>query len=170
MKPPPRPHGPSAGAEGAGLDRRPDPAVRAGGADRAGALVLAALGALALAEALRIPDAWLGARLLPAVVGTALLFLAAAHLALPAVEAAWPDPAGGRRAALVFGLLALYVALLAPLGFLASTGLFVLVLLRVLGRFSWATVIGLAVAVALVSQVVFRRWLGMPLPPGILGG
>jgi hypothetical protein len=34
---------------------------------------------------------------------------------------------------------------------------------------SWPRIVGLTVAIAVASDVVFRRWLGMPLPSGPLG-
>jgi hypothetical protein len=124
--------------------------------------VLLGLGALALVEALRIRDDWPGARLLPAVIGLAL--------AGRAVDRpAWPDAAGRRRVGFVFGLLVLYVAGLPSLGFLPATAVFALVLLRALGPFSWTMTGVLAATIALASHVVFARWLGMPLPPGLLG-
>ncbi|HEV8676744.1 MAG TPA: tripartite tricarboxylate transporter TctB family protein [Methylomirabilota bacterium] len=132
--------------------------------------VLLGLGALALVEALRIRDDWPGARLLPAVIGLALAGLGAAHLAGRAADRpAWPDAAGRRRVGFVFGLLVLYVAGLPSLGFLPATAVFALVLLRALGPFSWTMTGVLAATIALASHVVFARWLGMPLPPGLLG-
>jgi len=132
--------------------------------------VFLGLGALSLVEALRVRDDWPGARLLPAVVGLALAGLGVAHLVGPAADRpAWPDAAGWRRVAVVFGVLLLYVAGLPPLGFLPATAVFGLVLLRYLGPYSWAMTGVLAGAIALASHVVFERWLGMPLPPGLLG-
>ena len=131
---------------------------------------LVALGALALAEALRVRDAWQGARLMPAVVGVFLLLLGAAHLVAPALDGAeWPDRASGRRVGFVFGILVLYVAVLPSLGFLPATALFVLTLLRALGAFSWSATIALTAAIALGTHLVFRHWLGMPLPAGPFG-
>jgi hypothetical protein len=149
----------------------PQPSPRKGeGASVLSGCALLALGALSLGEALRIRDDWPGARLLPAALGIALALLGAAHLLGRAADpVAWPDAAGGRRVGLVFGLLALYVAGLPALGFLPATAAFVLVLLRTLGPFSWAKTGALAAAIALASHVVFTRWLGMPLPPGLLG-
>lgn len=128
------------------------------------------LGTISLIEALRIRDEWPGAKLLPAVLGVALAILGAAHLLAPAGDLAeWPEAAGRRRVALVFGVLVLYVAGLPSLGFLPATVLLVLVLLRFLGSFSWATTIVMTAAIALGSHVVFRHWLGMPLPSGLFG-
>lgn len=132
--------------------------------------VLLGLGALSLVEALRIRDDWPGARLLPAVIGLALAGLGVAHLGGRAADRpAWPDAAGRRRVGFVFGLLVLYVAGLPSLGFLPATAVFALVLLRALGPFSWTMTGVLAATIALASHVVFVRWLGMPLPPGLLG-
>ena len=50
-----------------------------------------------------------------------------------------------------------------------ATAFFMLVLLRALASFSWVTAGVVAAAIALGSQLVFRRWLGLPLPPGLLG-
>ncbi|MBI4593978.1 MAG: tripartite tricarboxylate transporter TctB family protein [Candidatus Rokubacteria bacterium] len=132
--------------------------------------VLMALGAVALVEALRIRDDWLGAKLMPAGVGVALVLLGAAHLAEPAVDRpAWPDVYRWRRVVFVFGVLVLYATVLPFLGFLPATALFVLILLRSLGAFSWAATVGLTGAIAIASHVVFKHWLGMPLPPGPFG-
>lgn len=132
--------------------------------------VLLALGALALVEALRVRDAWQGARLMPAVVGGVLLLLGAAHPWARAVEGAeWPGLSGARRVGAVFAVLVLYVVALPWLGFLPATALFLLILLRALGDFSWAGAIALTVAIALSTHIIFRQWLGMPLPTGVFG-
>ncbi|PYN60079.1 MAG: hypothetical protein DMD90_27265 [Candidatus Rokuibacteriota bacterium] len=125
--------------------------------------ILLVLGVLALVEALRLRDDWLGAKLMPAVVGLVLIVLGAAHLVRPAATPEWPDAAGFRRVALIFVVLALYVAVLPYVGFLPATAAFVLVLVRALGAFSWAATIGVTVAIALASHLVFIYWLGMSL-------
>ena len=53
---------------------------------------LAALGALSLLEAFRLKDDWLGAKLMPAVVGVVLILLGAAHAALPPSGRPGPRP------------------------------------------------------------------------------
>jgi putative tricarboxylic transport membrane protein len=135
--------------------------------------VLAVLGVVALVEAARLRDDWQGARLMPAVVGVALLALSAAHLRPPRAEGpgplAWPGPAEWGRVGFVFGILVLYVLGLPPLGFLPATVLFVLILVRFIGRFSWPRAIALSLVIAAASHLVFRHWLGMPLPTGMLG-
>jgi putative tricarboxylic transport membrane protein len=138
---------------------------------------LLVLGLVALVESARIKDDWPGARLVPAVLGLALVGLGAAHL-VPARAAApgagqdvpaWPDPAGWRRVGFALAVLAGYVAVLPVAGFLVATALFALVLLRLLGGYGWPATLAGAAAIAVVGEVVFSHWLGMPLPRGPLG-
>jgi putative tricarboxylic transport membrane protein len=129
--------------------------------------VLFVLAAAALVEAVRLKDNWQGARLMPGVLAVVLAALAVAHVrTAPAGSAPpdWPDARGRRRIAVVFAALVVYVTLLEPLGFLLSTALFVLFVVRVLGAWSWMTTAALTLAIALACHVVFKRWLGMPLP------
>ena len=155
----------SNGGNGTGRPRR--------GANRLHLLVgsvLVGLGALALGEAVGLRDEWPGARLLPALVGLALVLLGGAHLTGPALEPPkWPDASGRRRLAFVAIVLSFYVFGLPTLGFLTATALFLFALLRGLGSLSWVTAGVVAGAVALGSQVVFRHWLVLPLPSGLLG-
>jgi hypothetical protein len=125
---------------------------------------LVVLGAVALIEALSLRDGWLGARLMPALVGGMLVLVGLAHLREPVATDVWPDPAGGLR---VLALLVLYVALLPSLGFLLATLLFALPLVRALGAMSWPLTLVTAAAIALACHVVFKHWLGMPLPSGL---
>jgi len=141
-------------------------------ADLLSGVFLVALGVVSLVEALRVRDDWQGAKLMPAALAIVLVVLGAGHF-VPALAAAerpaWPDASRGRRLALVFGALVLYVAALPFLGFLPATALFVLVLLGALGDFSWAVTIVMTGAIASASHVVFKHWLGMPLPSGLFG-
>lgn len=150
--------------------------LRSGGgrAHLACGAILLALGALSLVEALRIRDDWLGAKLMPGALAVVFVALGAGHLVpsatVPAGDAPrWPDAPGWRRVILVFALLAIYVAGLPWLGFLPATAIFVLVLLRGLGDYSWVKAIALTAAIALASYIVFQHLLGMPLPAGPFG-
>lgn len=130
---------------------------------------LVALGAVALAETFRLRDGWMGARLMPAVVGVSLVILGLAHRTMPVVAPPWPEAAGGRRVIATLALLTAYVAVFPWLGFLPATVLLVLPLVRALGRWSWPLAVTTTLAIALACHVVFRHWLGMPLPPGLIG-
>ncbi len=72
-----------------------------------------------------------------------------------------------RPVTLVGGLIA-YTALLGTLGFpLATTALGALVLV-VLDTRNWLTIAGASVLLAALSYLVFKVWLGVDLPAGIL--
>lgn len=136
--------------------------------------LLVALAVISLVEALRIKDDWQGAKLMPAALALVFAVLGVGHLVPSMVGSAadlpaWPDAARWRRVAFVFGVLVLYVAGLPPLGFLPATALFVLILLRSLGAYSWAMTLVLTGTIAVASHVVFKHWLGMPLPSGLSG-
>jgi hypothetical protein len=140
-------------------------------AQRCAGLVLLALGAGSLVEAVRIKDDWSGARLLPLVAALALLALGAAHVAArePAAPST-PAEAGrdARRVGLVVATLAAYVLAMPSVGFVGTTAALVFVLVRALGGYRWWATTALALAAAVMSHVVFRVWLGMPLPDGLL--
>ncbi|HYE91618.1 MAG TPA: tripartite tricarboxylate transporter TctB family protein [Terriglobales bacterium] len=133
------------------------------------ALVLVALGVTAVVEGLRLKDNWQGAKLMPAVLGLTLVLLGLAHLALRFERAAWPERGNAARVVVIFAVLAGYVLLLEPAGFLPATAAMVLIVVRVLGTFSWPVTVLSTAAIAIASHVVFRHWLGMPLPVGAFG-
>jgi len=70
--------------------------------------------------------------------------------------------------ALFIGVVALAIALLQPAGYVVSTLVLMLGLLRVLGV-SWGASALIAASSALASHLVFVRWLGIPMPAGLLG-
>lgn len=74
---------------------------------------------------------------------------------------------GTRRIAIVTAALVAYVFVLDRLGFIPSTALVMILMLRGLGRRGWRFTLALALASVVVAYVVFR-WLGVPLPSGIV--
>jgi putative tricarboxylic transport membrane protein len=67
----------------------------------------------------------------------------------------------------VLGMLA-YVLVLNSLGFLLSTFLIMLLLLRVLERQGWTTSLAISLPSVLLGYLLFTRGLGVPLPRGII--
>jgi hypothetical protein len=122
-----------------------------------------------------------GSGLFPLALGLTLMALAAAHavkLRLAQPRQAPPQPApeaaagaradARRRVALFVAVMALATVLLPRIGYVASSFLLMLGLLRVLNvRWGLATLI--AVAAAIASHFLFVRWLSIPMPPGPLG-
>jgi putative tricarboxylic transport membrane protein len=75
---------------------------------------------------------------------------------------AWGPPA------LLLAALMVYVPLLEPLGYpLTTTGLCV-VALRILKTRRWSVTLGVSLALAVTTYVLFRRGLGVELPAGTL--
>jgi putative tricarboxylic transport membrane protein len=87
-----------------------------------------------------------------------------------APEGAVASGAGGRRFAMIGALVALlvYALVLERLGFLLATFGLLVFFFKALQRQSWLVAVGGAVATALVSHLVFKIWLGVNLPGGLL--
>ncbi|MBI2204888.1 MAG: tripartite tricarboxylate transporter TctB family protein [Candidatus Rokubacteria bacterium] len=136
----------------------------------------ALVGLIAFAESLRLAEDTLtggpGGRLLPATLGLIVAVLGGA-VALkrtpgrPGVASAIPG--GATRVVATLAGLAAYALVFERLGFLVSSSVFVAVLLLLYGERRWVVVLALAAGAAGATYAVFARWLGVPLPPGILG-
>jgi hypothetical protein len=72
---------------------------------------------------------------------------------------------------LLLALLSLlgYIFCLKYLGFLTTTFLFMVFLLRFIEPQKWVTVLVAAILTSTISYVIFRQWLEVQLPTGILG-
>lgn len=62
-----------------------------------------------------------------------------------------------------------FALLLTPLGFVATTFLFIFFLLRAIERLGWLFSAAAALLISAAFYVVFGVWLGAQFPPGILG-
>jgi hypothetical protein len=123
-----------------------------------------------------------GSGFFPLALGVMLMGLAAAHgvkvhfsRPKPVIApAAAPEAASGRgdeatrRVLLFLGVVALSTALLEEIGYVASSFLLMLGLLRVLGV-RWGRCALIAAAAAVASHFLFVRWLSIPMPPGPFG-
>jgi len=141
------------------------------------ALVLFVFGAATAALSLQLPLGTLrlpGTGFFPLVLGLLLMALAATQavrlrLARAPEKPPAPRAEGAmRRVALFIGVVALAIVLLQPAGYVVSTLVLMLGLLRVLGV-SWGASALIAASSALASHLVFVRWLGIPMPAGLLG-
>jgi putative tricarboxylic transport membrane protein len=73
-----------------------------------------------------------------------------------------------RIAPAIVGVFA-YSFVLTKIGFIVATFLFVFFLLKVTERKSWGTSLLVSAGIVLVSYFLFRVWLGLQLPSGLLG-
>jgi len=111
-----------------------------------------------------------GPGLFPLMAGLALLALAAWQLAA-AKQRAQPEstPPADERSAIapplaMVGLLIVYAALFRIVGFFAASLALVFVSSRLMGLAGWWRPATLALGITAVSQVLFGKWLGVPLP------
>jgi len=61
-----------------------------------------------------------------------------------------------------------YVVLIKLIGIYVASSLFIGYFMRWLGRYSWATTIGVAVATSAIFFALFEVWFKVPLPKGTL--
>jgi putative tricarboxylic transport membrane protein len=141
---------------------------------RLSGVVVAGLGVAACVFARRLPaqtGVGLGPAFLPFWTGVVLAACGLWLCARAAVDAevSWPGSRGFNRAASGLVLLLLYALALQPLGYLISTAIFLVVGILLLEpvRPTRALVFGLASAAFLF--VIFRVWLRVPLPGGVVG-
>jgi putative tricarboxylic transport membrane protein len=81
-----------------------------------------------------------------------------------------PPETGLRRSrvAIALGAIILYAFILEPVGYLISTFFLILLLLRIMVKKAWWYAPGVACVVTLVSYLLFRVWLQVLLPSGVL--
>lgn len=145
-----------------------------------GFVLLAAAGAYAVAVSL-VLGLWRqnspGEGLFPFIASVAVTAFSLAGLAgvLSARHAPSPPDHGehGLRTTLVrlcayLAALIFYAAALDALGFIVSTVLVVVFILRIAEGYGWRMTLGIAVGTAVGCQLLFVYWLGAILPTGFL--
>jgi len=73
------------------------------------------------------------------------------------------------KAFYVLLLLAVYMLVVTPLGFLISTFFLLVLLFRVQGTYSLKTLMVLSALTTSFSFIIFDQWLGVQLPRGFMG-
>jgi hypothetical protein len=96
--------------------------------------------------------------------------LGAALMARPGPAPSSPAAGASRweRFAVALGTLAFYVLALEPLGYLAATFVLLVVQLRWVEGRSWRGSFLTSTLAAAISLIVFRAFLNVPLPQGML--
>jgi putative tricarboxylic transport membrane protein len=141
---------------------------------RVSGLVVAGIGVAACILARSLPAQTgfgLGPAFLPFWTGIVLaacgLWLCARPAAEP--EVSWPGSRAFARAASGFLLLLLYALALQPLGYLISTAVFLVIAILLLEPVRPARAFMVGIACAAFLSLIFRVWLRVPLPGGVLG-
>jgi hypothetical protein len=142
--------------------------------DRITAVLLLIVSAAFAAGALKYYKWWghdgPGSAFLPFWLGVVMACLAALMLFRRSKEqiAEWmPKGEAGKRVLVVLGVTAAFIALLKVLGMVVGTALFLVVLVRYLGRHPWRVTLAIALAAAALNWLVFVRWLRVPMPEGM---
>jgi putative tricarboxylic transport membrane protein len=84
----------------------------------------------------------------------------------PAVT--WPTGRGRFWIIVIFAALLAYTFLITILGYVLSTFAFMLLVVWLLGSYRWYWTVVMSLSISVGLYVVFRMWLGMPLPTGVL--
>lgn len=118
-------------------------------------------------------DALSGPGTIPMLVAAVMLITAGLSLARTLRKPLVATETLGRdillRQVLIFcGLLVLYAILLRPLGFLPTSALFLIVSVKLLGRYRWGFSILVAVATLALVWIVFRLIFSVLMPEGIV--
>lgn len=131
---------------------------------------MALLGVIAVAGALRLPEALIdegpGTRFLPILLGLVITVLGAAVALRPAAgaPATEADPGRWRRLLVTVLGVVLYVVTFERLGFLAVSALFLAGLLAAYGERRWPVIGAVAAGATVLTYLVFAVWLKVPLP------
>ncbi|EYB68346.1 hypothetical protein DEIPH_ctg025orf0224 [Deinococcus phoenicis] len=147
------------------------------------ALGVTLLGAALLLGSLKIPfgiNAVVGPRVFPLIVSVGMTALGAlltvnalrGDRAEPAAEEDTdPDaPVNLGAAGIILGGFLLGAVLLPTLGFVLGTAIMYFSVAYAFGERRWGLMVFVALAVALVTYLVFTHGLGLTLPPGVLKG
>ena len=115
-----------------------------------------------------------GAGVFPVIVGVIMMFAS-----LTTIWEGWQLPkakqvefladADRKRLLSLIGLLFCYFLALPWLGYIISTMLFCILLMRVLSNLGWPRIVAYSLAMTLALYVVFVFLLKVPMPRGMLG-
>jgi putative tricarboxylic transport membrane protein len=138
------------------------------------ALGFLAVAVVVLVSAFRIPEGGsyqaVGPRAFPLLVGAGLGVIAVIGVvqAFGSVDVEDQEPIQWRPVLVLVAALALYAALLVPVGYWQSTTVFFVVCARVLGSRRLVRDAVIALALALATYLLIDRVLGITLPPGLV--
>ena len=146
-------------------------------ADRVTAVLLLAFSVAFAAGALKYYSWWgpggPGSAFLPFWLGLVMGLLALGFLirslkAQNPGEAWLPRGEGLRDMLVVLGVTVAFIALLRVTGMVVGTALYLVILVRYLGRHPWWMTIAIAAAAAGFNWLVFVHWLRVPMPEGVI--
>lgn len=111
-----------------------------------------------------------GSGFLPFWLGVVMAALAVLLLVRKPIGGAvdWlPRGEGRKRVLVVIGATAVFIAALKIIGMVLGTALYLIVLMRFLGRHRWPLTLAVAAGAAGINYLVFAYWLRVPFPEGM---
>lgn len=69
---------------------------------------------------------------------------------------------------LVIAGLVIYVYILKPLGYMVTTFLMLILLLKIVEEHTWKATLIISIPCIAISYIIFAKYLGIPLPRGII--
>ena len=142
-----------------------------------GAVIFLLIGLLSIFEGYRIKPGTLsapGAGFFPFYLG-AILFFLSIFLFFRSLKEKWAQKGemikiGGRWKRLLFGLAIFigYAYAMKPVGYIVCSLLFLVLFLKVIEGRSWRSTFVISILCTLISYFVFSKYLGVPLPKGMI--
>lgn len=143
------------------------------------ALITFAIGLFLVVQSNKLPAGFsgaLGADIFPRWLGVGIMLLSLVQLLsefVPSLRSpgsiAWPEGRWRNQVVCVGTSTFVYLCSLDILGFSLATLLIVAALVRILGGYRWLPTLGIAVLSAALCTVIFKFWLEVQLPGGLLG-
>lgn len=133
--------------------------------------ILGILGLVCLNEAREVWSGWDGTGLMLLLVGGILLVLMFAYVFFPSrsgVQVKWFNKGETLQIAVVAASFALYVALMNQLGYVFSTWLFLAGITGYISPRRFSITLIWTGAVAIGTYIIFKHYLGMYLPVGLM--
>ena len=143
-------------------------------ADRILGIILLLLASACLAEGVRVWDGMGGTGFMPVIMGVAfgalsLAFLVPRFSRRESSRIPWPAKGNRQKIAIVSLFLVSYTLLVPWIGYFISTTLFLIGLVRAMGKVRWGAGLTFSLATSSCTYFIFKVWLKMPLPAGFLG-
>lgn len=141
-------------------------------ADRLFGMVMGLLGLLCFQEAYRIWNSWDSGGTFLILVGGILIFLSIAFIGFPSPRGA-PIQWFSKKEILHIGTIslsfAMYLSAINWLGYSLSTWLFLFMVSKHISASRSFTIVIWTGTVAVVSGMIFKKFLSLPLPGGFIG-
>jgi hypothetical protein len=143
-------------------------------ADRILGIILLLLALVCLVEGIRVWDGMGGTGFMPVIMGVVFGTLSSGFLVSrsPNRESPpipWPTKGNWQKIGFISLSLVLYTLLVPWIGYLIGTTLFLIGLVRAMGRVRWGYGLIFGLVATGFTYIIFKIWLNMPFPVGFLG-